>query len=88
MPQLQYIVGERSEVLENQRLKQQGFGRPIHSVLENGWRVIRVGSEIYRSNTWKTFEDFLFDYIKIVFRREWGDAELRKSYDMRHPILQ
>lgn len=86
-PQLRNIVGE-SEVLEKQRSRQQGFGRPIHSVLENGTRMIRVGSETYRSSTWKTFEDFLFDYIKEVLGREWGDAELRKSYDMRHPILQ
>lgn len=86
--QLKHIVGQKAEVLEKQRLKQQGFGRPIHSVLEDGRRVVRVGSITYRSNTWKTFEDFLFDYIRIVFGREWGDAELRKIYDERHPILQ
>lgn len=58
-------VDNKSEVLEKQRLKQQGFGRPIHSVLENGRRVVRVGSTTYHSNTWKTFGDFLFDYIKM-----------------------
>ena len=81
-------VDNKSEVLEKQRLKQQGFGRPIHSVLENGRRVVRVGSTTYHSNTWKTFGDFLFDYIKIVFGSEWGNEELRESYDERHPILQ
>jgi hypothetical protein len=68
--------------------KQQGYGRPIISIEHKGYRLIAVGSRICYSKNWKTFHDFLFDNIKFVFGKEWGQAELKKPFEERHPILQ
>jgi hypothetical protein len=71
-----------------QREKQQGKGRPIISTLFQGYRIIAVGNRICYSKTWQTFHDFLMDYIKQVLGSEWGNRELKKELDKRHPILQ
>jgi len=68
--------------------KQQGSGRPIISIEHKGYRLVAVGSRICYSKNWKTFHDFLFDNIKFVFGKEWGENELKKSFEDRHPILQ
>jgi hypothetical protein len=36
---------------------------------------------------WKTFHDFLIAYIANAFGIEWGNAELKKSLEDRHPLL-
>ena len=68
--------------------KQQGLGRSIISTEFNGYRMVVVGKRIYHSKKWKTFHDFLFDYIKLIFGKEWGQEELKKPLEERHPILQ
>ena len=50
-------------------------------------RFVAVGSKLYYSKQWKFFADFLGDYIKMVLGTEWGDEELKKEWDERHPIL-
>jgi hypothetical protein len=40
------------------------------------------------SNTWKTFTDFLGDYIKMTLGGDWGNSELKKPFEERHPVLQ
>ncbi|MFA7256207.1 MAG: hypothetical protein WC047_01345 [Kiritimatiellales bacterium] len=71
-----------------QAQKQQGLGRPIISEFFQGWRFVAVGSRLFYSQSWKTFHDFLFDYIKEVLGTRWGDRELQKPFNERHPILQ
>ncbi|NTU49657.1 MAG: hypothetical protein HGA87_01955 [Desulfobulbaceae bacterium] len=41
-----------------------------------------------KEERWKTFHDFLFAYIKIIFGKEWGEAELKKPEQEQHPIIQ
>jgi hypothetical protein len=43
---------------------------------------------LYYSKNWKTFTDFLGDYIRMTLGGEWGNAELTKPLEKRHPILQ
>jgi hypothetical protein len=77
--------------VEAQRIQaeqQQGLGRPIISCEFKGHRVVAVKNMIHHSPNWKTFHDFLFDYIKTTLGGEWGNAELAKPYEERHPILQ
>lgn len=73
---------------QKQREKQQGLGRPIISEVFKGYRFVAVGSRLHYSDKWKTFHDFLFDYIKIMIGSEWGNNELRKPFEERHPIIQ
>ena len=47
-----------------------------------------MGDTIHWSKKWKTFHDFLFDYIKDVFGREWGAKEQAKSLDKQHILLR
>jgi len=78
----------RLQAQQKQIEKQQGLGRPIISIEHNGYRFVAVGSRMCYSKNWKTFHDFLFDNIKFVFGKEWGEGELKKSFEDRHPILQ
>lgn len=82
------IVFERMEAKRLQLEKQQGLGRPILSILHNGYRFVSIGSELHYSKSWLTFHDFLFYYIKKVLGPEWGKAELLKPEQDRHPIMR
>lgn len=44
-------------------------------------------NRLLHSQKWKTFHDFLNDYIKIAISPDWGNAELAKPFVERHPIL-
>jgi hypothetical protein len=74
------------EILERQRVKQQGSGRPIISAAVGGMRAIAVGDQLYQTKA-KTFQEFLWEYIKSIFGSEWGNAELEKPPEKRHPLI-
>jgi hypothetical protein len=74
------------EVLERQRVKQQGLGRPIISAPVARMRAVAVGDALYPTKA-QTFHEFLWDYIKNVLGSEWGNAELAKAPNKRHPLL-
>jgi SEC-C motif len=79
---------KRAEAAQVQRQRQQGFGKPIISaVTDSGQRLVAVNNRLLHSKKWKTFHDFLGDYIRIVLDPEWGNAELAKPPEKRHPIL-
>ena len=78
----------RHEAEELVRVQQQGEGKPIISTMFQDHRFVAVGSKLYYSKQWKFFADFLGDYMKMIFGTEWGDEELKKEWDERHPILR
>jgi hypothetical protein len=86
-PELQKKIAEL-EALQKQREKQQGLGRPIISTFFQGYRIVAVGNVIHWSRNWKTFHDFLLYYIEKVFGSDWGNVELQKDFEDRHPIFQ
>jgi hypothetical protein len=47
-----------------------------------------VGNRLLYSKEWKTFPDFLSHYLKRVMGADWGNAELAKPYEERHPLMQ
>lgn len=77
----------RAEAQRVQRERQQGFGRPIISAEVSGHRFVAVKNRLLRSQKWRTFHDFLGDYIKMAVGPDWGNAELAKPLEQRHPIL-
>lgn len=81
------LMLDRAKAQEKQRAQQQGFGRPIISAEVNGTRFVAVGKKLMWSKKWKTVHDFLGDYIRSALGTEWGNAELAKPLDQRHPIL-
>lgn len=82
------LMLQEREAKEFQRKEQQGLGKPIISTDADGTRFIAVGSEVHYSKNWRTFPDFLFDYIIIVLGSDWGNAELKKKATKRHLIIQ
>jgi len=70
------------------REQQQGRGHPIVSTEFHGYRVVAVGSTIHWSKSWMTFHDFLLDYVKKILGEKWGNSEISKRFEDRHPILQ
>ncbi|MGJ7531456.1 YecA family protein [Variovorax sp. GB1P17] len=73
---------------DHQRARQQGLGRPIVSArLGDGYQLVAVRGRLFHSKNWKTFHDFLIDYLKDAMGGEWGNAELQKPLEARHPLL-
>jgi hypothetical protein len=68
--------------------EEQGAVRDIISLDFQGFKAVAVGNQLILSKNWKTFHDFLFDYIKKILGSDWGNAELRKPFEERHIILQ
>ena len=70
------------------RQKQQGKGRPIIAGIVAGHQVVAVGKEVHWSNKWKTFADFLADYMKKKLGADWAGPELAKAPTERHLLMQ
>jgi len=73
---------------ERIRQTQQGLGRPIVSGRMRDHQLVVVGKTLYWSPNWRTFPDFLMDYIKRKLGSEWGKSEIAKPWAERHPLLQ
>src|SRR5260370_40995262 len=61
---------------EHIRKMQQGLGRPIVPTKLNNHQIVAVGNTVHWSNKWKTFPDFLADYMKTKLGPAWATAEL------------
>ena len=85
-PEAQATI-EVQKIKEAERIKQFGHVRPLISTNYQGNKAVAVGSKLHLSPKWKTFHDFLFDYIWTVFGNDWGNAELKKPYEEQHPLL-
>lgn len=86
-PAGQYVMPAQQVARNIQRERQQGLGRPIISGKLGGRRLVAVKNKILYSDKWKTFHDFLFDFIKRKLDPDWGTAEIAKPLAERHPIL-
>jgi hypothetical protein len=60
---------ERREAAELIRRQQQGLGNPIVSCKMNDHRIVAAGNTLYWSPKWKTFADFLADYMARILGR-------------------
>ena len=78
---------EKHKVQELQRQKQQGLGRPIISIEHKGYRFVAIGNQLLYGK-WKSFPDFLADYIKQTLGGEWGNTQIAKPLAERHPLIQ
>lgn len=76
-------------VKEAVRENQQGKGKPIISAELGEHRIVAVGNTLHWSSkeSTQTFADFLNVYIRQVLGSEWGNSELEKPADQRHPIM-
>lgn len=81
------IIGHR---LTAQRARKRLYGevRPIISTVHKGHRFVAVGSRLFFDKNWKTFPDFLHDYLRHVFGSGWWDNEMKKPDAERHPVVR
>ena len=73
---------------EDERRSKFGHVRPILTAEMNETQFIAVGNELAWSKEWRTFPDFLRDYIRHKLGRPWWEAELNKPLELRHEILE
>lgn len=73
---------------ETERLRKFGHVRAPMFVDYKGHKVVAVGNRLLWAKNWKTFHDFLTNYLAAVLTREWGNAEIARPFDQRHPIMQ
>lgn len=83
----------RKKIQDNitkEKLRERNYGnvRPIIHTDFKGYKLVAVGKELHWSKSWKTFHGFLLDYIKKVLGSDWGNSEIAKPYEERHPILK
>ncbi len=64
-----------------------GHVRPQVTIKVGDVRFVPIGSRLM-SGKWITFPDFLTDYCRTVFGGAWGNAEIAKPPEERHPIIQ
>jgi len=72
------------------KLRRERFGH-VHPAIHadfKGHKVVAIGDEVVLSEKWRTFPDFLTDYIKRVLGPAWRKAELAKPFDERHQIMK
>jgi hypothetical protein len=79
---------KQQEAAELIREQQQGLGNPIVATKMNEQQIVAAGNTIYWSRRWKTFADFLGDYIKGILGSDWGNSEIAKPVNERHPVMQ
>ena len=70
------------------RYTKYGEVRPIIHADFDGYKIVAVGSTLYYSKNWKTFIDFLMEFIKFILGKNWGKAELSKPLASRHEIMK
>lgn len=88
MPKDIQLKLEGQKALKDQRKKQQGLGNKIISLEHKGYRFIAVGENLYSSKNWKTFHDFLLNYLPNIVGIEWCEEEDEKSSQEKHPIIR
>jgi len=78
----------RNQASEFIRKQQQGLGKPVIATKHQGHQVVAVGNTVFFSKKWKTFPDFLSEYLKHVLGKEYFTAEIAKPFNDRNPLLQ
>ena len=73
---------------EAERVRKFGHVRAPISIDHQGQKFVAVGNRLLYAKDWKTFHDFLTNYLATVLTREWGNSEIAKPFDQRHPIMQ
>ena len=65
-----------------------GQVRPVVQADFKGNKYVAVGGRLYYSKEWKTMTDFLGDYVKLIFGRDWWLAQAAKPPAEAHPVMK
>jgi hypothetical protein len=86
-PHILQAIKERQQNMKTDKPR-YGYIRPIISKIAQGMRLVGVGSSVYYTEANVTFHDFLIRFLGSCLGKEWCNLELRKAYDIMHPIAQ
>jgi hypothetical protein len=76
----------KKEKLEKE--KKYGEVKSIIHTYSKNKKFLAVGSNLYFSEKWKTFPDFLFEFVWRIFGKEWYDSETSKSIYEQNEIVK
>src|SRR3989338_6114032 len=87
---VQEIWAQHKKFIQEEKIRKERLGevQPIISLDHKGHKVVKVGSTLYFSKECKTFTDFLFYYIKKALGEDWGNNEIKKPDEEKHPIIR
>jgi hypothetical protein len=77
-----------SKADEHIRQHQQGRGKPIIAFRNATHQIVAVGKTVHWSDKWKTFPDFLVEYMKGKLGIDWIKAQAAKPRVDQHPLMQ
>ena len=64
-----------------------GYIRKIVHCDTRDFKCIAVGKSFIADKNWKTFPDFLFDYLKLVLGKGWWEYNINKVKPEQHQII-
>lgn len=77
----------RSQLADEEWKRNFGSVRQIVTFKHNDNRLVAVGPEIHASRHWKTFTEFLLEYIWLISDKEWQIRAREEHGESRHPIF-
>ena len=78
---------QKKKVVEELRIAQQGYRKPIISTEFNGRRIVVIGSEVFDAGNCKTFHEVLSVYLRVLLGEGWIKKELEKELAKQHPVI-
>ncbi|MDE1465777.1 hypothetical protein [Spartinivicinus poritis] len=80
------------KIMEHQRQKAEyarRYGELKEPIIANfkDYKIVVVGNKVHHDKEWRTFPDFLFDYLIKKLTPEWGNSELQKPEKDKHQII-
>jgi hypothetical protein len=90
-PEIQTQINEEMAVHRAKQVHRKanyGEVRPVVHSQFNKKKVITVGNAVHLSDKWKTFPDFLYDYLKTSFGKIWWVNEAKVEPGSCHPAMR
>lgn len=71
---------------EHERREREGGAKPVMAARLNDKTIVTVGGKLHYSTTWRTFADFLIDYVVEEVGVDWFEADWGRPPEQRHPL--
>lgn len=81
-----YAQMKEGEILQRKREKIFGKVRSIVNFDFKDQKFVAVGSALHWNPEWKTFIDFLYDYLKLAMGIDWWKEQFRMPEEKRSPV--
>lgn len=86
--EMQRRLRDHKDRLKDHATRHGHVREPVHATFQ-GRKIVAVGSSIYFSRPerpWRTFHDFLMEYVAGKFGPEWATAQQAQAQGGRHPV--